>query len=216
VIGLLGAIAGGKSSAARILAALGAAVVDADAAAHAELADRGVIRALVARHGRALLRPDGTIDRAALARKTFGDPEALSHLERLVHPRVRARLERRLAALLRERHLPAVVLDVPLLLESSPLARRCDLLLYIESSAPERRRRARARRGWSAGELARRDAHQLSPVAKRRRADVVIRNDGTEAKLRRTILEWLASAGGFTAIPRRATPMDRAHGRGDS
>jgi dephospho-CoA kinase len=61
-----------------------------------------------------------------------------------------------------------------------------------------------ARRGWSGDELARREAHQLAPEDKRRRADVVIPNDGDEADLRRAVLAWLAQAGGFPSIPRRA------------
>src|SRR5262245_25161852 len=82
VIGLLGGIASGKSSVARVLAEQGAALLDADAEAHALLADPALVAELVERHGRAILAADGrTIDRAALARATFGRPEHLSHLE---------------------------------------------------------------------------------------------------------------------------------------
>ena len=76
---------------------------------------------MVERHGAAVRSCDGrTLDRGAVARATFGHPEHLSHLEGLVHPRVRARLADGLAAAVRRRDAPAVVLDVPLLLESSP------------------------------------------------------------------------------------------------
>jgi dephospho-CoA kinase len=218
VIGLLGGIASGKSSAARVLSEQGAALLDADEEARAALADPAIRDALADRHGRTILAADGSIDRAALARAVFGRPEHLSHLEALVHPVVRERLGRRVDELVLRRDLPAVVLDVPLLLEEAdagkrPLAARCDLLLFVESPAPERRRRAMARRGWDGDELARREAHQLAPEEKRQRADVVIRNDGSEAQLRERLLEWLASAGGFARIPRHAAPTGGVDGR---
>jgi len=218
VIGLIGGIASGKSSVARVLAEQGAAVLDADVEARAALDDPAVVAAMVDRHGRTILASDGrALDRAAVARATFGRPEHLSHLEGLIHPRVRARLADALAARRRQRDAPAVVLDVPLLLESSPLAAECDLLLFVESSPSERRRRAMARRGWTSEEVARREAHQIAPEEKRRRADVVISNDGDEAQLRSKVLEWLAASGGFDAIPRRATRSgDPPDGREDS
>ncbi len=205
VIGLIGGIASGKSSVARLLAEQGAVILDADAEARAALDEPDVVEALVARHGASIRSGDGrTLDRAAVARATFGHPEHLSHLEGLVHPRVRERLAGALADRLRRGDVPAVVLDVPLLLESSPLAAECDLLLFVESPPSERRKRAMARRGWTSEEVARREAHQIAPEEKRRRADVVLANDGDEAQLRRNLLAWLAAAGGFDAIPRRA------------
>jgi dephospho-CoA kinase len=204
VIGLLGGIASGKSSVARLLAEQGAAVLDADVQAKAALDEPAVVAELRARHGPAILDARGAIDRTALARATFGRPEHLSHLEQLVHPRVRERMSAQLERHLAREDVPAVVLDVPLLLEASPLAARCDLLVFIESPASERRQRAMARRGWSGDELARRESHQLAPEEKRRRADVVLLNDGGEEDLRRSVLAWLAQAGGFPSIPRRA------------
>jgi dephospho-CoA kinase len=218
VLGLLGGIASGKSTVAAALRERGAAVLDADEEARAALEDPALVEKLVARHGRSILAADGrSIDRAALARATFDHPEHVSHLEALVHPRVRERLDRRLRRHLERADVPVVVLDVPLLLEASDLARRCDLLLFVESPAPERRKRAMARRGWTGDELDRREARQLAPEEKRRRADVVLVNDGSEAELRRKVLEWLAAAGGFEALPRRAPQGDGGrHGREES
>lgn len=215
MIGLLGGIASGKSRVAALLAEAGAVVLDADVEARAALAEPDVVAQLRERHGDAILGVDGAIDRARLARATFGHPEHLAHLEQLLHPRVRERLERRLDDELARRAAPAIVLDVPLLLETAPFAQRCDLLLFIESPAPERRRRTVARRGWDEDELARRERHQLAPEEKRRRADVVLRNDGTEGELRDRLFAWLAAAGGFASLPRRTDPTSRAsaHGR---
>jgi dephospho-CoA kinase len=210
VIGLLGGVASGKSCVATLLAELGATVLDADAIARKLLDEADVRAELVARFGASIVvprdaagGPAGSIDRSALARATFGHPEELADLERLLHPRVRAELSRRLAGHLASGDVPAVVLDVPLLLESSPLAERCDLLLYVESPAAERRRRVVELRGWEGDELARREAHQLPAEEKRRRADLVLRNDGTLAHLREQVHGWLTAAGGFAGLPRR-------------
>lgn len=205
VIGLLGGVASGKSSVAALLAELGAAVFDADAAAR-KLLDEADVRALLAARFGAAVAPAGTVDRAALARATFGHPEALADLERILHPRVRRELADRLARHLATGDVPAVVLDVPLLLESSPLAGECDLLVYVESPTPERRRRVVELRGWEGDELTRREAHQLPAEEKRRRADLVLRNDGTLAHLREQVHGWLQAAGGLAGIPRRAHP----------
>ena len=218
VIGLLGGIASGKSTVARALAEQGAAHLDADSEARAALDAPDALAELAARHGPTILSADGrSLDRAALARVTFRSPEHLSHLERLVHPVVERRLAARLEGHLERGDVPAVVLDVPLLLEAGPFAARCDLLLYVESPRSERRRRAMAHRGWAGDELDRREARQIAPEEKRRRADVVIRNDGSAADLHRDVLAWLAAAGGFAAIPRRAPRAGGSkHGRDDT
>lgn len=156
VVGLVGRIGAGKSTVARLLAARGADVIDADRIAHDELADEEVRLAIAARFGGGVLAADGRIDRAALARLVFGptaDHEAaLRDLEAIVHPRVRRRIE---AELDRLRRLPptgadrrVVVLDVPLLVRAG-WAERCDRLLVIDCDEAERRRRLAAR-GWTA------------------------------------------------------------------
>ncbi len=209
VLGLLGGIGSGKSSVARVLAEAGAAWLDADALAHRALDAPDVVAALVARHGAKVVAGGDPprVDRAALGRLVFGsDPgqrSALVHLESLLHPRVRRDLEERLEQHLTRRDVPAVLLDVPLLLESSPLAHRCDLLLFVDCDQDERARRVLARRGWSRDELARRDALQMPLAEKRAHADIVLANRGDEAQLRQEVARWLAAAGGFTALPRR-------------
>jgi dephospho-CoA kinase len=164
VVGLIGRIGAGKSTLARLLAARGADVIDADRIAHDALADEEVRRAIAARFGGGVLAADGCIDRAALARLVFGptaDHEAaLRDLEAIVHPRVRRRIE---AELDRLRRLPpteadrrVVVLDVPLLVRAG-WAARCDRLLVIDCDEAERQRRL-AVRGWTAEQRAARES----------------------------------------------------------
>lgn len=182
VFGLSGGIASGKSHVARLLAERGAAALDADAHARAALAEPEVCRALAERWGPDVLDDDGRPRRPAIADRVFGDGASAADerrfLEGLVHPRVRERLRAELDAA-RAAGAPAAVLDVPLLHEAGWDA-ECDAVLFVDT--PEGVRLARAaERGWDAGELARREAAQLTLAEKRRRADAVVPGGETAA-----------------------------------
>ncbi len=191
VLGVLGGIASGKSYVARALAGPSGRVIQADLLAHEALASPEGAAFVAERFGSEALGPDGLPDRTRLGRIAFesGDPEAgraaLRALEDWIHPRVRARI----LALLEEARAAGarpVVLDVPLLLENDAqhgLARACDVLIFVDTAAADREARAVERRGWSSGEVARREAAQLPLEEKRRRADHVLSNHGTLAEL---------------------------------
>lgn len=197
VLGVLGGIASGKSYVARRLAGPAGVVVSADELAHQALAAPEVRSEVVRAFGGEVLGPDGAVDRRALAAVVFRDAAARRRLEGWIHPWVRARISRALEEA-RAEGRPRVVLDVPLLLEHDAqhgLARACDHLVFVEVDAAERERRAQATRGWEPGELARREAAQLPLDEKRRRADVVVPNDGTLRELDAAIDAALAELG---------------------
>ncbi len=99
-IGLTGGIGTGKSTVARMLAARGAAVVDADEIAREIVAPGGpAYDAVVERFGRELVSGDGTVDRAALASIVFADPAALDDLNSITHPVIGAMMLARLVSL---------------------------------------------------------------------------------------------------------------------
>jgi dephospho-CoA kinase len=175
ILGLTGGIASGKSYVGALLAERGAVVLDADRHAHAVLAEPEVVAALVARWGEAIRGEDGSLRRREIAAKVFGQGQAAAaeraFLEGLVHPRVRQRLRADLEAAERA-GAPLAVLDIPLLHESG-WADSCDAVAFVDT--PESLRIARvADRGWSAEELARREAAQLPLATKRERADHVL------------------------------------------
>ena len=143
--------------------------------------------------GPEVLESGGALDRAALAERVFGDPEARKRVEDWIHPRVRARIVSALSEA-RAAEVPRVVLDVPLLLENDAahgLARATDLLVFVEADADERDRRAVRDRGWPPGEVRKREASQWPLAEKRARADHVIPNDGDEEALRAAVHELL-------------------------
>ena len=189
LIGLTGAPAAGKSTVAALLREAGCAVVDVDALGHRALAVPAVRDRVVDILGESVLDGSGALDRRAVARVVFADPEALRRVEDVVHPRVRGMLRDEVEAA-RDAGARAVVLDVALLFEGD-LASACDLTVAVD--APEHTRVARAAaRGWDEDELRRRQAGQLAPDEKRARADRILVNDGDVARLRERALALLA------------------------
>ncbi|MFM7138609.1 MAG: dephospho-CoA kinase [Planctomycetota bacterium] len=153
IVGLVGKIGAGKSTVARAMAELGAEVIDADRIAHEVLAEPEVVAAVVGRFGADVIDAAGVVRRPFLAEQVFGPTPAhdaaLAALEAIVHPRVRERIEGRLAAIAAEESAAGrgvVVLDVPLLMQAG-WDRRCDRLVRVECDEAERTRRV-DRRGW--------------------------------------------------------------------
>lgn len=201
-IGLLGGIASGKSTVARLLAERGAVVLDADDRARQELNNPAVVEALRERWGDGVIAGGGdpssaTIDRQAVAALVFGNSSDSAanrrFLEQRIHPRVRQWVhdERRR---LQQSGGPAVVLDIPLLLEGG-YAAVCDHLLFVETPLEARQARA-AGRGWSPAELAKREAAQQPLDSKRAAASLILANDGDEADLAAAVDQfWLQAIG---------------------
>ncbi len=196
VVGVLGGVGSGKSTAARALAEAwgpGARVLDADAAVAELLADPEVLDRLEEAAGRPVRTPAGEVDRPALARVLFADPEVRRRVEAVLHPRVRERLRAGLEALEAsdvpsERRL--AVLDVPLLLEGG-LHRLCDFLVFVDAPEAQRAARAGARHGWSEAEWRAREAAQAPLAEKRAAADAILHNEGAPEDLRREVEDLL-------------------------
>lgn len=193
-IGVVGGVASGKSLVGRMLADLGAGVLDADAAAHDLLRDDPDVRgALEQRWGASILAADGSVNRAAVGHRVFaaGDRATADRrfLEGLLHPRIRRRLETIRSQFANEGRA-AVVLDAPLLLEAGwgPM---CNLIVMVEADQQTRLARGR-RRGWSDAEFAAREAAQWPVAEKRRHADVVLSNSGSEDELRQAVQQLWA------------------------
>jgi len=191
VIGVLGGIASGKSAVARGLAGQDGVVIDADELARAAF-DSPEIRARVATtFGPEVLNPDGSVRRDVVARRVFASARERAELEAFTHPWIRDRIRAALDAA-RARGVARIVLDVPLLLENDSrhgLAAECDTLVFVDSDERTRDDRAVSERGWHAGEVARREAHQMPLAAKRARADHVIHNRGTKGDLDQLVRE---------------------------
>ena len=174
VIGLTGPIGAGKSTVAQALRELGARVIDADAFVHQEQS-RGTVgySAIVQRFGTKVLGEDKEIDRAKLAAEVFADPTKLAELERIMHPRVVARiLEAR--SMLKDGQV--MVIEAIKLLGGATQS-ICDEIWVVLAPREVMLERLRLR-GMSAVEAEARLRHQLSEADFRKAADVVIENAG--------------------------------------
>jgi dephospho-CoA kinase len=178
-VGLTGGIATGKSYVAARLRAAGVPVVDADVLAREAVAHGSAgLEAVVARFGPEVLHQDGELNRARLGELIFRDADARRDLEHIIHPIVRrgvAEFFDRLPS-----GTPIAVADIPLLFETHQ-ERRFDRIVVVACARPLQIERVVARDGLSRPEAERRVAAQLPIEEKVRRADLVIRTDGTFA-----------------------------------
>ena len=177
-IGLTGGIGSGKSTVAGMLAARGAAVIDADAISRSVTAPGGrAISAIAAAFGAHMVGSDGAMDRQAMRERIFQDAQAKRQLEAIIHPLVsQITAEQAQAALDQGRH--CLVFDVPLLVESGERWRRqVDRVLVVDCSTDTQRQRVMARSGLPAPEIDRIIAQQASRAQRLACADVVIVND---------------------------------------
>ncbi len=183
-IGLTGNIATGKSTVARMLAALGAIHLDADRVVHEVLAPgSAVYAAVVVAFGAEILTPEGPIDRRRLGAQVFNDPEALAKLESLVHPAVIAEIDRRTALL----EAPVVVVEAIKLIESGMAS--CYHALWVTTCPGEiQALRLMQERGLTHEEAWDRIQAQPPQAEKLALADVVIDTGGTLAETQRQVV----------------------------
>ena len=183
VVGLTGPIGAGKSTVAGMLRELGAKVLDADAIARDELL-RGTVgySAVIQRFGTEILGGDKEVDRRKLAAMVFADPQELEALERILHPRVIARiLEAR--AMLPESE---VLIAEAIKLLGTPLQRACDRIWVV--IVPRETLLSRLTgRGVSEEDALQRLRNQASDDEFLAAADVVIVNDGDREALRAAV-----------------------------
>lgn len=175
LIGLTGNIACGKSTVLRQLRDLGAFVIDADTLIHSILRQDGpAYWPVVAEFGPEIVKGDGDIDRQALGRIVFSDPEKLRRLEEIEHPIVRRIIDEEIGQADEE----IVVLDAIKLIESG-WADKCDTVWVVICRREQQIERLQKSRGYSREDAEMRVSAQSDPALKVARADIVIDNSGT-------------------------------------
>ena len=191
-VGLTGGIGSGKSAVSRLLRAYGAAVVDADLVAR-EVVEPGTpgLAAVVEAFGAEVLSPDGRLDRPALGRRVFSDPEALARLNAITHPRIAERTTELFREAV-EAGAEVVVHDVALLVENG-LARGYDAIVVVAASPATQLDRLVRLRGMPEDEARARIAAQAPLEDKLAVATHVIRNDGPLEELEPQVEQVWAS-----------------------
>jgi dephospho-CoA kinase len=182
-IGLTGGIASGKSTAADRFAALGVPVVDADLVSRAVVAPgEPGLAAVIAQFGRGVIGADGGLDRRALRDRVFADASARRELEAILHPRIRAEMER----LANAAQGPYLILAIPLLVESGSRD-RVDRILVVDTEERLQLERLTARDRISADQARAMLAAQASRAARLARADDVLSNAADIPELERGV-----------------------------
>ena len=185
VIGLTGGIGSGKSTVADLFAAQGVAVVDTDLIAHDLTGPAGAaMPEILAAFGDSVRQPNGGLDRVAMRRQVFADPQVRQQLEGILHPRIRSEAERRC----RLATTPYVLLVVPLLIESGAYRDRVRRVLVVDCDEATQVARVVARSGLSPDEVRRIIATQLARAERLAAADDVIVNMAGVAALEPQVL----------------------------
>jgi dephospho-CoA kinase len=183
-IGLTGGIASGKSTVSQRFAELGVPVIDADVASRnvVEPGKPGLAQ-IVQRFGTGVLDADGRLDRRSLRDLIFQDSSLRRALDVILHPLIRADMERE-AALAKA---PYVVMAIPLLVEGGSAGRRVDRILVIDADEKLQIQRVHARDGSTEEQARAILASQAGRVERLAVADDVLLNTGTVAELRQGV-----------------------------
>ena len=176
-VGLTGGIGSGKSTVAARLVERGAELIDTDAIAHSlTLAGGDAIEAIRASFGPDFIAASGALDRARMREAAFADAGAKRRLETILHPRIGAEVERRVAA----STAPVTVLDIPLLVESGRWRNRVDRVWVVDCSEALQVTRVMSRSSWTEAAVRTVLSQQATRAARRAAADAVIDNEGID------------------------------------
>jgi dephospho-CoA kinase len=195
VIGLTGGIGSGKSTVAKILADLGAEVINADQVGH-EVYRPGTsgFAAVVEAFGNEIVGEEGTIDRRKLGAIVFGNAAALARLNAIVHPLISDTIRRRIDARRAEGSQTCIVVEAALLIEANWLPLVDEVWVVVASPAAVVER-LHAERGLPAAQVEARVKAQLGDDARRQHASTVIENIGTVDVLRDRVRELWTESG---------------------
>lgn len=193
-IGLTGGIGSGKTRVADLLAARGAAIIDADAIAHALTAPGGAgIAPLREAFGDAMIDAQGALDRARMRELVFRDRPAKARLEAILHPMIRSHIDAAAATATGA----YVVFVVPLLVESGQWKDRVDRICVVDCDEETQIRRVESRSGLTRDAVERIMLVQAMRDERLGAADDVIVNDGAtsadalEARVDALHARWL-------------------------
>jgi dephospho-CoA kinase len=177
-LGLTGGIGSGKSTAAQMLAGLGAAIIDADATSRALTAPGGgAITAIRDAFGAAFITAEGAMDREAMRALAYADANAKKRLEAIIHPLVGMETHRQMLAALDAGHR-LIVFDIPLLVESGRWRQQLDGVLVIDCTTSTQISRVALRSALTPAQVQAIINAQASRSHRLAAADAVIFNDG--------------------------------------
>jgi len=207
LVGLTGGIGSGKSTVADLLVRRGAVIIDADQVAR-EVVEPGTdaLAQLVERFGAGIIDADGRLDRPALAKIAFADEQSRKDLEAITHPAVNAEFVKRMSEAPKD---AIVIMDVPLLVESTTARSRPYELVIVVEAPREIRLERLEQRGVARDDAERRMAAQATDEQRREVATFVLDNSGDVAHLERQVDELWADLERLAEEKARSTRVSR-------
>jgi dephospho-CoA kinase len=205
IVGLTGGVASGKAAISQILKEEGAYLIDADQIAR-ELVQphTATWNELIKVFGKEILQEDGSIHRKRLAAKVFSDPEQRNLLNQILHPRIKAEMNRRVKEIGQKDRDAIVVIDAALLIELGD-HREMDKVIVVTSTEKQQIERLKKRDGVDQEEAQRILFSQMPLEEKLKVADFVIQNEGSFEETRRRVKEIFQELKRI-AIQRRGQP----------
>ncbi len=189
IVGLTGGIASGKTIVSQTLGEEGAHIIDADQLArelvHPHTPAWEELRKVF---GEGILEKDGFIDRKALAEQVFSDPEQRNRLNRILHPRIKEEIDRRVREIGQTEPDAIIVIDAPLLIETGSHL-HMDVVIVVGATESQQIERLKARSGTTEEEARRIIASQMLLKEKLKVADIVISNKGSLEETKRKTQE---------------------------
>ena len=175
VIGIVGGVGAGKSTAAMEFVALGCRLIDADKLGHALLGEPNVQDEIRRRWGEAVFAPDGQVSRGALAEVVFNSQADLAALNAILHPLIRRRIVQAIADAQADESVTGVVLDAAVMFEAG-WDDVCSHRVFVAAPAEDRQRRVAESRRWSDEMWRVREKSQISLDIKARRCEYSLNN----------------------------------------
>lgn len=176
IIGIVGGVCSGKSTVAAEFARLGCAVIDADSIAHELLDDESIRQRLKKAFSERILDPDGRVNRDSLARIVFQKLHKMTELNEIMHHPVLIKCRDLISQYNASPNVPAIVLDIPLLLEVG-WEKTCDKIIFVDCSDQIRAQRAQKKGFLSKNQLKKRENLQISLDTKAKIAHYIVDNN---------------------------------------
>lgn len=177
-VAVTGGLASGKTTVCQLFKKLGAYVVNADEIVHTLLSHNSLIQKEALQIVDPFGKQDQKLDRLAIAREVFKDPQKLQRLEMLLHKEVFLEIERQYEKVKQERKHPLFVAEIPLFYESQDTP-NYDVVICVKTKDQLAKERFLQRKHVSSEEFSLRMQRQLPPEEKEKRAHYILDNSGS-------------------------------------
>lgn len=184
VLGITGGSGSGKSQVCKLLASMGAYIIDADEIGHQVTSREDVLREIKVAFGKDVIKSDGTLDRKALGAVVFSSKEALETLNIITHKKIYDEIEK----LLSKSYSEIVAIDAAVL-KQTRLKNLCDFIIAVVAPKEQRVQRIMQRDYLSEERALDRINSQPTDSQYAHGVDFVILNNGNVENLNRRVIE---------------------------